>query len=106
MYAMQPVWTFLNNLEGFEWTAFWIAGLTGAAICGFLLDYLLQRQGFGPFINTGFVLFSIFAGLFIRYNYLTPYQFQFRDPYLSLSAILVSLTTLLFASGLLRNRLS
>ena len=36
MEAMQPVWLFLNNLEGFDFAAFWIAAFTMTTMCRLL----------------------------------------------------------------------
>ena len=38
MVAMEPVWRFLHNLEGFEFAAFWIAFFTATLLAGFFLD--------------------------------------------------------------------
>ena len=59
MVAMEPVWRFLHNLEGFELAAFWIAFFTATLLAGFFLDYILQRQGFGPIFNALYVLGGI-----------------------------------------------
>ena len=56
MIAMQPVWHFFDNLEGFEFAAFWITAFTFTVLAGFFLDYIMQRQGFGPMLNALFVL--------------------------------------------------
>ena len=88
MDAMQPVWRFLHNLEGFEFAAFWIASFTAVTLAGFFLDYIMQKQGFGPYFNACYVAGGVWLGLYLRYNYLQPGQsapvrplpFDHRDP--------------------------
>ncbi len=106
MNAMQPVWEFLNNLEGFELAAFWIAAFTFVVMAGFFLDYIMQRQGFGPIWNALFVLAGIFIGLYVRFNYLRAYQSQLQDPYLTITSILAVTAGMLVAMAFVRNRTS
>jgi hypothetical protein len=106
MEAMQPVWQFLDNLEGFEFAAFWIASFTLIVMAGFFVDYVMQRQGFGPYFNSLFVLAGVFLGLYVRYNYLRPYQAQLQDPVLSISAIFAVTALMLLAMAFVRNRTS
>jgi hypothetical protein len=95
MEAMQPVWLFLNNLEGFEFAAFWIAAFTFTTMAGFFLDYVMQRQGFGPYFNALYVFAGVWAGLYVRFNYLRGYQAHFHDPYLTIAAIMDVIVTML-----------
>lgn len=106
MNAMQPVWQFFENLEGFEFAAFWIAAFTLTVLAGFFLDYIMQRQGFGPIFNALFVLGGVFAGLYVRFNYLRNYQSQLQEPYLTIASILAVTAAMLLAMAFLRNRTS
>ena len=106
MSAMQPVWVFLNNLEGFEFAAFWIASFTLTLMAGFFLDYVMQRQGFGPYWNALYVFGGVWLGLYLRFNYLRSYQGQFHDPFLSISAIAGVTALMLITMAFVRNRLS
>lgn len=108
MIAMEPVWRFLNNLEGFEFAAFWISFLTAVGLVGFFLDYVMQRQGFGPFFNTLYVLAGIWAGLYLRYNYLAPNQvhLHLRDPFLSVTVIFAVTVAMLVVMAYVRNKFS
>jgi hypothetical protein len=106
MEAMQPVWQFLNNLEGFEFAAFWIAAFTFTTMAGFFLDYVMQRQGFGPYFNALYVFGGVWVGLYLRFNYLRGYQAHFHDPYLTITAIMAVIVTMLTAVAFVRNRLS
>ena len=108
MVAMEPVWRFLHNLEGFEFAAFWIAFLVGVGLAGFFLDYVMQRQGFGPFFNALYVLGAIFLGLYVRFNYLQPNRisFQMHDPYLTIATICAVIVPMLVFMAFLRNKFS
>jgi len=108
MVAMEPVWRFLHNLEGFEFAAFWIAFVVAVGLVGFFLDYVMQRQGFGPFFNSLFVLAAIYFGLYLRFNYLQPNRLQIHlyDPYLSLVAVCSVLVPMLVVMAFVRNKLS
>ena len=106
MNAMQPVWEFFNGLEGFEFAAFWISTFTFIVLAGFFLDYILQRQGFGPYWNAIFVVAGIFFGLYVRFNYLRNYQNQMHDPFLSIGAILAVTAGMLLTMAFVRTRTS
>ncbi len=81
MDAMQPVWQFLNNLEGFEFAAFWISSFTLITMAGFFVDYVMQRQGFGPYWNALYVLGGVFIGLYVRFNYLRSTRAKCTTPF-------------------------
>jgi hypothetical protein len=106
MEAMQPVWEFLDGLEGFEFAAFWIAAFTLTTMAGFLLDYIMQRQGFGPYWNALYVFGGVWAGLYLRYNYLRGYQTQLPDPFLTITSIIAVTAAMLIGLAFVRNRLS
>src|ERR1700710_697562 len=95
MIAMEPVWKFLNNLEGFDFAAFWIALFTLIILSGFFLDYIMQRQGFGPYLNSIFVVLGLWLGLWVRFNYLKPNEMHLNDPFLSVGSILCVLAVML-----------
>jgi asparagine N-glycosylation enzyme membrane subunit Stt3 len=106
MEAMQPVWVFLNNLEGFDFAAFWIAAFTLTTMAGFFLDYVMQRQGFGPYFNALYVFAGVWVGLYVRFNYLRGYQGKFHDPYLTISTIFCVIILMLTSVAFVRNRFS
>jgi hypothetical protein len=72
-------------------------------LAGFLLDYVMQRQGFGPLFNALFVLAGVFIGLYVRFNYLRGYQTQMHDPFLTISSILAAVVCLLVSMAFVRN---
>jgi hypothetical protein len=104
MSAMMPVWQFLNSLEGFEFAAFWIAAFTLTTMAGFFLDYVMQRQGFGPYWNACYVFGGVWLGLYLRFNYLRGYQGILHDPFLTITAIIAVISSMLVVMGFLRNR--
>ncbi len=106
MTAMEPMWKFLNNLEGFEFAAFWISFFTMICLIGFFLDYIMQRQGFGPYLNALFVLAGVWFGLYVRFNYLRPNEIHLSDPFLSLGSILCVTAVMLIFMAFVRNRTS
>ncbi len=106
MVAMDPVWKFLNSLEGFEYAAFWIAFLTLVMLVGFFLDYVMQKQGFGPYFNALYVLGGVWLGLYVRYNYLQPNKVHLNDPFLSLGSIFAVTAAMLVVMAFVRNRTS
>lgn len=104
MYAMQPVWDFLNHLEGFDFAAFWITSFAVVVITGFLIDYIMQRQGFGPIFNSVLLVCGIWAGLYVRFVYARPGIMPLPDPMLTIAVILAVTTTMLTVLATLRNR--
>ncbi len=106
MVAMEPVWRFLHNLEGFEFAAFWIALFTAVTLAGFFLDYIMQKQGFGPYFNACYVAGGIWLGLYLRFNYLTPIKLHIYDPYLTITSILAVTAVMILVMAFLRNRFS
>jgi hypothetical protein len=106
MAAMHPVFEFFNRLEGFEFAAFWIASFTGIVMSGFFIDYLMQRQGFGPLFNALFVLGGVWLGLYLRFNYLVPNRVHFNDPFLTIGCIFGVTALLLVTLAFVRNRTS
>jgi hypothetical protein len=103
---MQPVWVFLDNLEGFEFAAFWIAAFTLTLMAGFALDYVMQHQGFGPYYNSLYVFCGVWLGLYVRFNYLRGYQVHLHDPFLTITSVLAVTGGMLVLMAFVRNRTS
>ena len=104
MYAMQPVWSFLGRLDGFEFAAFWITSFAFVVISGFVIDYIMQRQGFGAIFNSILLVCGIWAGLFVRFAYAKPNVVPLSDPMLTIAVILAVTTLMLTTLSMLRNR--
>ena len=104
MYVMQPFWRYFGRLDGFETAAVCIAGFTGLVIAGFILDYLMHKQGFGVIFNSALVALGVLAGIYVRLAYATPVATHMSDPVLSIVVILATITVLMTSLAILRNR--
>jgi hypothetical protein len=104
MYVLQPVWQFLDRLDGFETAALWIFGFTAIVIAGFIIDYIMQKQGFGVLYNSVVVAAALVLGLYIRLAYARPNVVPLADPLLTIVVILATTTGLITTLALLRNR--
>ena len=102
MAAMTPFFKLISALEGFEMVCFWLAAFVGFVLIGFLLDYLMGRQGFGPYVNSGLAAIGVFAGLYARYNYFLPYVRY--EPYLSFGLLFAAPIFLILILSYLRTR--
>jgi len=102
MTAMSPFFLMINSLEGFELACFWLAVFVGFFLIGFVLDYLMGRQGFGPYINSLLALVGTLAGLYARYNYLQGYVRY--EPYLSLTLLFAVPVLMIILLSFLRTR--
>jgi TRAP-type uncharacterized transport system fused permease subunit len=102
MTAMTPFFTMIHGLEGFEKVCFWLAVFVGFVLIGFVLDYLMGRQGFGPYINSILALIGVFGGLYVRYNYMTPYLRY--EPYLTFGLLFAAPLLLVLLLSFMRSR--
>jgi hypothetical protein len=102
MAAMRPFFQMIQDLEGFEMVCFWMAAFVGFVLVGFLLDYLMGRQGFGPYINSILALVGVFGGLYLRYNFLTPYLRY--EPYLTFGVLFATPVLLVVTLSFMRTR--
>ena len=102
MQAMTPFFLMINGLDGFEKVCFWLAAFVGFVLSGFILDFLMGRQGFGPYINSVLALLGVFGGLYVRYNYMTPYLRY--EPYVSFTLLFAAPVLLVVVLSFLRTR--
>jgi hypothetical protein len=102
MQAMTPFFQMVRDLEGFEMVCFWLGAFVAFVLIGFALDYLMGRQGFGPYINSVLALIGVFAGLYVRYNFMTPYLRY--EPYLSFGLLFAAPVLLVLTLSLARTR--
>jgi uncharacterized membrane protein YeaQ/YmgE (transglycosylase-associated protein family) len=102
MAAMAPFFKMINGLEGFELACFWLAFFVVFVLIGFLLDYIMGGQGFGPFANSALAMIGGFAGLYLRYNFFLGYVGY--EPYLSLTLLLAAPVLLIVMLSFLRTR--
>ncbi|MGD1038165.1 MAG: hypothetical protein ABR878_13510 [Roseiarcus sp.] len=102
MAAMTPFFKLINSLEGFELVCFWLAAFVGFVLIGFLLDWLMGRQGFGPYVNSALALIGVCAGLYARYNYFMHYAGY--EPYLSFALLFSAPVLLILILSFLKTR--
>ena len=80
---------------------------SGNTLLGFFfVDYVMQKQGFGPYFNTLLIGFGIWLGFWVRFNYLQPNRLHFYDPYLTICAIFGVISTMFVVMAFVRNRTS
>jgi len=102
MEAMTPFFLMVRDLEGFEMVCFWLGSFVGFVLIGFVLDYLMGRQGFGPYVNSILALVGVFVGLYVRFNFLTPYLRY--EPYLSFGVLFTAPLLLVLLLSFMRSR--
>lgn len=102
MAAMAPLFKLIEGLEGFELACFWLGMFVVFFLIGFVLDYLMGRQGFGPYVNSVLALIGAFAGLYVRYNYLLGYVRY--EPYLSFTVLFAAPVLIILMLSFLRTR--
>jgi hypothetical protein len=102
MEAMSPLFTTILGLDGFEMVCFWLAAFVGFVLIGFVLDYLMGRQGFGPYVNSILALAGVFGGLYVRYNFMTPYLRY--EPYLSFGLLFAGPVLFVLILSFMRSR--
>jgi len=102
MEAMTPLFLMIRDLDGFEMVCFWLAAFVGFVLIGFVLDYLMGRQGFGTYIISILALAGVFAGLYVRYNFMTPYLRY--EPYLSFGLLFAAPVLLVLLLSFARTR--
>ena len=103
---MKPLTDIIFGLEGFEATAFWIGLFVTYMIVGFFLDYLMQRQGFGPYWNGALALLGTFLGLYVRYNYLKDHELYRWEPLLTMGCVTGGIAVFMVVLAFVRNRTS
>ncbi len=102
MAAMKPFFEMIDSLEGFEMVCFWLGAFVGFVLIGFLLDYLMGRQGFGPYVNAVLALAGAWIGLYARYNYFLPWVRY--EPYLSFTLLFAAPVLLILILSFMRTR--
>lgn len=102
MAAMTPFFQMIDALEGFELVCFWLAVFVAFFLIGFVLDYLMGRQGFGPYVNSVLALIGACLGLYLRYNYFLGYVRY--EPYLSFTLLFAAPVALILILSFMRTR--
>ena len=58
-----PLFQFVQDLEGFDFAAFLVSAAVVFFSLGFAIDYILGRQGMGPYWNSFYATAGAYAGL-------------------------------------------
>ena len=104
MSAMQPFLDTIFALEGFEWTAFWLAVFVGYLLTGFFVDSLMHNMAFGPYINGVIVLGGLFGGIYLRYNYFLRDPWFRYEPMTTMALCFGAVTVIFSFIGILKAR--
>lgn len=105
MTAMRPLLDIIFGLEGFEMVAFWLALFVAYLLTGYFLDMIMQRQGFGPFLNGLLAYLGLFAGLYIKYNYFDHAPWFRYEPWVTSSLCFGTMALLLLFLSFVRSRM-
>jgi hypothetical protein len=92
--ASMSDWPLLNtvlNLEGFDFAAFLLSAI------GFAVDYIVGRQGMGPYWNSFYATVGAYAGLCAHDWWLRPYGAY--EPYLTIVVVVGGLLTTVIATS-------
>jgi hypothetical protein len=68
-----PLLQLILNLEGFDLATFALIVIVAVLSVGFAVDYVLARQGMGPFWNSLYATLGAYAGLCAHDWWLRPY---------------------------------
>ena len=104
MRAMKPMFDTIWNFEGFEFVTFWLFLFILLLAAGFFIDYLMNKQGFGPVLNAMYALLGVFVGLYIRFNYFARSPWPGYEPFVTAGLCFGSIAILLVVMALVRNR--
>ncbi len=86
-----PLLQVILDLEGFEFAAFLLSAVVAIFSVGFAVDYILGRQGMGPFLNSFYAACGAYAGLCVHDWWLRPYGVY--EPYLTIIVVAGGLLT-------------
>ena len=97
-----PLLSYVKNLEGFEFSIVLLGSIVALATTGFAIDYVLSRQGMGPFWNAIYAALGAYIGLCVHDFYLKPYYSL--EPYLTCVLIFGGLLTAVMSMTLITQR--
>jgi hypothetical protein len=80
-----PLLQLILDLEGFDFAAFLLIVIVAVISVGFAVDYVLARQGMGPYWNSFYATLGAYAGLCARDWWLPPYGAY--EPYLTIIVV-------------------
>jgi hypothetical protein len=94
-----PLWQLIQNLEGFDFVAFLLSAVVVFFSVGFAIDYIVGRQGVGPYWSSFYAMVGAYAGLCLHDWWLRSYASY--EPYLTIIVVSAGLlATVLTASAI------
>ena len=100
---MRFSWVFeLQQMSSLELLLLTLFLVVAVFIAGFILDSVLQKDGFGPYWNGVIAISGVAAGLSIRTSFFESRSVY--DPAFTLAIVLGTLVLLLMILSALRNR--
>ena len=80
-----PLVQLILNLEGFDFAAFLLSAVVAFFSVGFAVDYIVGRQGMGPYWNSLYAALGAYAGLCAHDWWLGSYGVY--EPYLTIVVV-------------------
>jgi hypothetical protein len=84
-----PLFQLVSNLEGFDFATFLLSAIVAFFSIGFAVDYIIGRQGMGPYWNSLYATLGAYAGFCAHDWWLRPYGAY--EPYLTIAVVVGSL---------------
>ncbi len=97
-----PLLQVILNLEGFDLATFLLSAVVAFISVGFAVDYILGRQGMGPYWNSFYATLGAYAGLCAHDWWLRPYGAY--EPYLTIIVVAGGLLTTLLVMTAIAQR--
>ena len=97
-----PLLQLILNLEGFDLATLLLSVVVAVVAVGFAVDYILGRQGMGPFWNSFYATLGAYAGLCAHDWWLRPYGAY--EPYLTIIVVAGGLLTTLLVMTAIAQR--
>ncbi len=92
-----PLLQLVSNLEGFDFAAFLLSAVVAFFSVGFAVDYIVGRQGMGPYWNSFFATLGAYAGLCAHDWWVRPLRAY--EPYLTVVMIVGGLLATIIATS-------
>jgi hypothetical protein len=91
-----PLLQLVSNLEGFDFATFLLSTIVAFFSIGFAIDYIVGRQGMGPYWNSLYATLGAYAGLCAHDWWVRPYGAY--EPYLTIVMVVGGLLTTVLAT--------
>ena len=99
-----PLINQIASLQGIEFVAVLFFIVIGYFCAGFLLDYFMKKQGFGPYLNGALALAGAYLAVWLKWT-VFPHRAAL-DPLLTLSLIMATILVLVLGLAAVRNRIA